>query len=260
MGQKTIDFYFFSGTGNTLLAVEEMKKVFINNNYIVNIFSIIKSNPSNINTKNIIGLAFPVAMQSTFPFVWEFIKKLPKVNKTKIFMVDTMHSFSGAIVGPLKKVLKKKGYETIGAKEIIMVRNLYTSKKNKIINAKKIEKGLKKAEEYANDIIQNKSRWPRIPVLSDLFYFLVSRKILWKLLSKIGLQYKIDKTQCTKCRLCVKLCPVKNITFKDYPVFDKKCQQCLRCIMFCPTYAIYLPKVKYLKYKAVDVKKILKYE
>ena len=52
--------------------------------------------------------------------------------------------------------------------------------------------------------------------------------------------YGFDKSfyaedTCTSCGICVKVCPVNNITLEEgIPQWQHKCQQCLACINFCP--------------------------
>ncbi|MDP8219504.1 MAG: EFR1 family ferrodoxin [Candidatus Theseobacter exili] len=166
-----IDFYWFSGTGNTLLAVNRMAEIFRKSGSEVFLHKIEKTKSEEISLDNIIGLAFPVAYQSTYPVVWNFINKLPKTGKeTRIFMVDTLMAFSGGVVGPLRAILQKKGYRTIGAKEISMPNNFLPVKVNPDNNRKKVGKGLLAAEEYAHSILRGTSRWGRIPLLSDLIF------------------------------------------------------------------------------------------
>ncbi len=252
---KSIDLYYFSGTGNTILVVEKLLEIFLKNNINVQALKIEDSKAEEINTKKTIGLAFPVAMQSTFPFIWDFINKLPKVNGSEIFMIDTLHAFSGAIVGPLKKVLIKKGYKTIGAKEVIMPNN-FMSKRDLEKDKEKIQLGLKYAEDYAYLLINKRTQWKNFPVLPHIFHYLVSRKCLWSFIKKFGSKFKVNHDKCTKCRICIETCPVKNIVMYDFPEHKKKCQLCMRCVMFCPTEAIKVPFVKLQRYKSVNVDKI----
>ena len=72
---NNIDFYYFSGTGNTLLVVKKMAETFEKNGINVNLHKIEESNTEDVNLEHTIGIAFPVAVLSTYPFVWEFIKK-----------------------------------------------------------------------------------------------------------------------------------------------------------------------------------------
>ncbi|AZR74534.1 4Fe-4S ferredoxin [Anoxybacter fermentans] len=260
MGLNTIDFYYFSGTGNTQLVVKKMRDIFVEKGINVNLYRLEKAVPQDINLNHTLGLGFPVAAQSTYPFVWDFVNRLPDTDGTEIFMVDTLAVYSGAIVGPLKRVLNKKGYKTIGAKEIIMPSNFYPKNIDENKNKIKIDKGLEKAKKYALDIINGRAKWRRVPVLSDMFYFLVSRKMVWRMVADWGKRFKIDRERCTKCGLCVRLCPVNNVRMNEYPWFSDKCQQCLRCISFCPTGAIYIPEKKYKTYRAISIGELLKDE
>ena len=96
---RIIDFYFFSGTGNTFMVVSEMKRVFERYGFKVNLFRMEKADPCRIDLTHMIGLGFPVALQGTYPFVWRFIHSLPRSDGTPIFMVDTLGLYSGGVVG-----------------------------------------------------------------------------------------------------------------------------------------------------------------
>ncbi|MBN1472436.1 MAG: DUF362 domain-containing protein [Syntrophaceae bacterium] len=51
----------------------------------------------------------------------------------------------------------------------------------------------------------------------------------------------LTKNKCTKCGLCVEICPTKaaQISESDYPVYDlKKCIGCAQCIAMCPEMAL----------------------
>ncbi len=51
----------------------------------------------------------------------------------------------------------------------------------------------------------------------------------------------LSKNKCTKCRVCVEICPTKaaHISEPDYPLYDlKKCIGCAQCIAMCPEMAL----------------------
>lgn len=258
---NTVDFYYFSGTGNTLLVVKKMKETFEKKGIEVNLNRIEKSEPGKVDVKKTIGIAFPIAELSTYLFVWEFIKSLPQVNGTEIFMIDTLAGFSGGIVGPIREIVKKKGYKPIGAKEIIMPPNIFYIQDEEA-KKKKIEKGLVKAEEYANDIINGKSKWSRVPVLSDAMSSVSSGllKLSGSQQSQKWFNFEVDQTLCNKCGNCVDLCPVNNIKMDEgkYPEHGLKCEYCMRCLSFCPKQAI-PNKFNYKgkNYRAVKAKEFL---
>ncbi|MCK4608578.1 MAG: 4Fe-4S ferredoxin, partial [Gammaproteobacteria bacterium] len=123
MNSNIIDIYYFSGTGNTLLITKKIATILKQHGKEVNLFNIQKTAPQSVNPTHALGLAFPVAAFSTYPFVWNFINNLPRGQGTEAFMLDTLAGFSGGIVGPLKKALLNKSYLPIGAKEFIMPSN-----------------------------------------------------------------------------------------------------------------------------------------
>ena len=254
---NVIDFYYFSGTGNTYLVVEEMTKFFEKNKIVVNLKKIEKSDPKKIDTTHTIGLAFPVAMQSTYKFLWEFFENMNiSENNTEIFMVDTMAAFSGGIVGHLKKLVQDKGYQPIGAKEIIMPSNLNFKDYNDEKFIVKKENGLHAARKFAHDLYYNVSSWKRVPVVSDLLSKISKSPKPWEFSRKKFPLY-VDSNLCLNCGLCYKLCPVDNITDSQIPEMNDSCEYCMRCISFCPAQAIKIKNVEYVQYTAVDAGKLI---
>ncbi len=257
MTNRVIDFYFFTGTGNTLLVVKEMREAFLASNIEVNLIPIEKACLQKVDLSHTLGLAFPVACQSTFPLVWDFLHSLPDSSGTEVFMVDTLDTYSGGVVGPLKKVLQDKGYETIGAREVRMPGNWLPKKINGEKNALRIKKGLKKAHNYAREIMDGSARWIRFPILSDLMYGVSSMRKTWEFMASKGKKFTVDREKCRQCDICERLCPIDNVVLEEYPRFLGHCQQCMRCISFCPTQAIYVPGKEYEVYRAVKVKELL---
>ena len=52
---------------------------------------------------------------------------------------------------------------------------------------------------------------------------------------------KIDQSKCTKCMLCVNLCPVNVFTLRDNIIEvtnADKCILCYGCVPLCPSNAI----------------------
>ncbi|MDR0374648.1 MAG: EFR1 family ferrodoxin [Treponema sp.] len=50
--------------------------------------------------------------------------------------------------------------------------------------------------------------------------------------------YNISEN-CVGCKICGKVCPVKNIEIiNNKPVFKHACEQCMACIHLCPFRAI----------------------
>jgi NAD-dependent dihydropyrimidine dehydrogenase PreA subunit len=252
-----VDIYYFSGTGNTRLVVKAMAEVFRESGVTTRMFRIEETDPRKIDLAHTIGLAFPVAIQSTYPLVWDFIEKMPQGQRTGVFMVDTLAAFSGGVIGPLRSILQKKRYYLLGAKEIRMPSNNFPKRINPEKNETKIKTGMKKAREFAASLIKGTARWRRVPLISDLICALSRSNKAREYLKRRGSHLTVDQAKCSRCQSCVELCPVGNISMEDYPIFIDRCQQCMRCISFCPTGAIAVLGKTYEIYRAAKLGEML---
>ncbi len=254
---KIIDLYWFSGTGNTLFIAKIIAKFLGKNGFEVNLKPIENTNPVNIDINNTIGLAVPIAEQGTYPFIWEFINNLPSPVKDgliecDVFMVDTLMLYSGGIKGPVKKILKAKGFNLLGAKEIIMPNNLMKLKNQQSKDKLKMEKGRLTAENFAKDLLSGQTIWKDIPLYSDLMASFSKKDSSWNVFRK-NFPLKVDNTKCTRCRLCERICPEKSWSYdKESNVMNwekSNCIYCLRCFSYCPVEAISYGKKNYLRHK-----------
>ncbi|MCK4718172.1 MAG: EFR1 family ferrodoxin [Thermoplasmata archaeon] len=253
---ESIDLYFFSGTGNTLLVVERMAEVFEVNGVPTRLHRMEDTDEVRLEPGAALGLGFPVAEQGTFPFVWDLVNRLPMGKGTPIFMVDTMLAYSGGVVGPMKAIVKKKGYIPIGAREITMPNNLFPRNVDPEKNGRKMERGRAKAEEYAKRLLEGKAKWGRVPGGSDIMASFSRSDRTWTFLRRLY-DVHIDHELCVNCGLCVRLCPIDNIKMDDRVEMGDKCVFCMRCLAYCPKGAIYSGKGKKARYHAVEESRLL---
>lgn len=97
---------------------------------------------------------------------------------------------------------------------------------------------------------------------SNLLYKTVSSNPrVWNYTAK-GI--KIDEKECSKCQICVNLCPMHS--YKPIKVENKvtrieklenKCIACMRCVSYCPDNAIWGLTTK-KRYQPVDLQFIQK--
>ena len=259
---KTYHLYWFSGSGNSLLICKAIKEELIDNGFIVTMISMDKCSPKDVdvNVKN--GFIVPVYEQGLSPLVWDFLNGLPKSNNSAAFFVDTMMAYSGGVKGPVKKILKKKGYLPLGAIEIIMPNNYYKRKNNAEKDQRKIEKGIIKAKRFTNNLINNKAKFRDIPIYSALMSMPSKSTLVSKLLNKM-VKVLIDEEICNKCGICTTICPTEHIIVDEltgYPktVESTPCIQCLRCMSFCHSEAIKVGNKKNLTYRGVSIKEMLR--
>ena len=178
---------------------------------------------------------------------------MPHVSGTGAFLLDSLGIYSGGILGPVKTILRKKGFKPLGAKEIIMPNNYFKRKYNEEKEALKRADGVKKVHQFADKLIQGRTFWFDIPLYSRFISFFSRSLNMGKLYKKLII-IKFNTNKCTKCDLCVKLCPVDCISRKgdDIPVrSNETCLLCQRCFAYCPTNAITIGSEKNLPYKAL---------
>jgi len=257
MQRAPIDLYVFSGTGNTLLVARAMCETFVRHGLQANLFRMERTDPGSVDTSHVLGLAFPVAAQSTYPLVWRFAQRLPFGDGAPVFMVDTMAGYSGGVVGPMRSLIERRGYRPIGAREFVMPLNCMRRRIDIARDSAKVVRGLVGARQYAEDLLEGRAAWGRVPVLADIVRYVASGPLTWWLACRLGERIRVDKTRCSQCELCVGLCPVGNIGFDRYPVFGSECNQCMRCVSFCPRQALALPILNGVPYRAVSIDEML---
>ncbi len=255
-----IDLYWFSGTGNSLFIAEKTKILMESFGYKCSLNPIEKQNNKQIRIGNTKGLIVPVAMQSTYPIVWEFIDNLPCSAGDEIFLIDTLGMYSGGIKGPVKKIVRSKGYSPIGAVEIRMP-DFFMKKTENIKDKKIVAKAEIKLWNFCNELRNRKTIWTDIPFYSDLLskFFRTQKKgIKWVRLFK-----KTVTDNCTNCGICVQLCPRNCVdsNSKHIKIDSENCILCQRCLEYCPVNAIEINGRKFIKNHLIsltEMKQMLK--
>jgi ferredoxin len=230
---KSVVLYYFSGSGNTLQIAKHVKETFEQKNYSCELKKMEDIETVELLDYAYVGLFFPVAIQSTFPLVWDFIHRLPKVDHQKIFMIDTMEAFSGGGVGPVKKVLKSKGYNCIGALEVKMISSIRTKSIDPNDLHEKHNKALMESEKFVVRMLEGNSHWGRVPVLSDWMRSISTGSKIW---AKSSRQLTLNHAQCVQCKICISVCPVQALSMVDGKVLINHdlCNSCVRCVHHCP--------------------------
>lgn len=258
---KEFHLYWFSGSGNSLVICKAIKEELIEQGFIVKMESMDNRDPKTIDITVTNGFIVPVYEQGLSPLVWSFLKGLPNSGNSPAFFVDTMMAYSGGVKGPVKKILKRKGYHPLGAIEIVMPNNYYKRKDNIEKDQLKVEKGILKAKNFTKKLIENKTKFRDIPIYSTLMGMPSNSKFVSKLMNKF-VKVLIDEELCNKCGICTSICPSGHITLDEitkYPITVNSisCIQCLRCMSFCHSESIKVGNKKNITYRAVPIKEML---
>lgn len=143
--------------------------------------------------------------------------------------------------------LGKKGYHVLGKQAYLMPRNFYVDKypptplEDQVAQWETlpgaIQDHVNLAFEALAQALAPVSNRPPMKGLGILGVDLLAD--LFRMMAKgMGKDYSA-KPKCIGCGVCVKRCPMGNISLKDdQAVFDGKCMLCTRCIHICPINAI----------------------
>jgi ferredoxin/flavodoxin len=246
---KKIFLYVFSGTGNTLFVSKTFAAELGKYGVASEIIPLPASVPEKIPDDTILCIAFPIYAQTAPPFICDWLRNLPETqNGTPVIIISTLAGFSGLVKGPFYYLLKKKGYTPLAVREFIMppnfIHQLSSEKKNSAIR----ESAKPAIANFAKEVAEGNAKWPWRPAFLNPFQFLAEKMFRHCGSGWLGKGFKADRNKCTRCGLCMRLCPVRNITSgkEDYPAWNNKCQQCLRCINYCPTNAIDNGRMRFL--------------
>lgn len=254
-----VEYYVFSGTGNTLMIAREVGRRLEEKGGAVNFHMMDKSNSFRMSEESVIGLAFPIAFFSSYPLVLKFIASLPEGKGRSIFMTATMGGSGLGAERKFRKLVMQKGYKPIGSELFIMPGNynngIIPVDKNEVLLAKAMEK----ARLFADMLSDGRAVWGSgVPLIPSMWYKLVSSGRTLRFFYRM-FPIMVDRDKCIKCMRCVAICPVGAIDPKgDFPTINKNlCESCQRCVAFCPVHAIVVPGKPAEQYRAMEFEEFI---
>ena len=232
---------FFSGTGNTKHCVEEFIRCFDMRNKAFSIET--PEIDKLLANENIIVFGHPTHFSNAPKMVRDFIVSHKELFRgKKIFIIATMGLFSGDGAGCSARIFRKYGAKIIGGLHLKMPDCIGDSKllkKSLEENKSLVRQADKKIHLAAERLKQGK------PFKEGLNTFYHIAGLFGQRLWFYGktLSYKdkpdIDLDKCTVCGLCVKSCPMRNLTKREEKIVrQKRCTMCYRCVSNCPNQAL----------------------
>ncbi len=227
--------YCFSGTGNSLAIARAIAEK-LGNTEVVLIADAMSEENINLSYQRI-GFVFPAYFSSLPPIIERFVKKLNFNNNQYVFAVvtagamhgDTVDSFGGLIAE--QGTWLDAGFTLRLPGNYIAMYGAWPARLRRYM----LKNATKKTEQIAITIkekctIRSSKENSKTPKKS-----LTDRMTNYE---KFALDYRVTD-KCTGCGLCVKICPMHNITMVDgKPQFGECCERCMACIQWCPVGAI----------------------
>jgi len=240
-----ICIYVFSGTGTSLSIAKNICNN-LENSEIKLIPSLLYGNEN----KEIevgfetIGFVFPNYFGRIPAVVSKFISILNMENAKYIFSVITAGGGQGYSLKFLQKELAKKGKVLNYGKYVTGLSNYIVGWYYSLIakTDKKRTEVIKKLEEKAksisDDIISKKNEVEKSKFIIYMVNQILTPKRIRDDTRSWDKEFTITKN-CIGCKICEKICQVKNIRIDNgKPSFKHNCQRCMACIQYCPKNAI----------------------
>ncbi len=236
---KTAILAYFSGTGCTKAIVDCFDQQLSKQKIITNRVEISSCSKSEIDVSDLLIIFSPVYAFRLTSVVEKWVKNLPEGQNMPAVIISVS---GGGEISPntacrslCKRLLKRKGYQLIYEKMLVMPSNFATQAEEQL-NLDLITVMPLKVEQIISDILSGEKNITR-PKLQDRFFASVGRAE--HLGAKIfGVSISASK-ECNQCGLCIRNCPKKNIRMNDEtPKFGFDCMWCLKCIYACPQKAL----------------------
>ena len=243
-----VDLLFFSGTGNTSLAASTIARGIREAGHRVNAVPVEEAVPEELGSGDLLGIAFPAAAGATYPFVLDFIRRLPSAKGASAFLVVTMAASAGAVAPKVREVLAEKGYRPAGLLEVLMPTNFRRTRDPGGDDQKVLADGIERSRRFARELLENRSEWPEGP--GGFSAMVRETESLWLDLRE-RYRLTVSRSRCTGCGECARVCPVGNIRMENgLPIFKDACQLCMRCFSGCPEHAILVGGESYAQWRS----------
>ena len=241
--------FYFSGTGNTRWAAEEIAKAIDDQLYYIP-DEIRKSRHSYIlHTGERIGFCFPTHGWQVPGLVRAFIRSL-KLNVDNHFCwaLTTCGDNMGEAMTILNKDLAQKGLEAETLFSVIMPESYVCLPFMKTDPEDKEHWKIENAQRQLHHIISIlKDRKRGIEELEKgatprLYSYVIGGYFNKRMIT--DKKFTVDAEVCIQCGKCAKVCPVDNI--KGAPpvwLHNGKCTCCLACYHYCPVHAVNYGKI-----------------
>jgi len=242
---KSMQIYYFSGTGNTLHLARELQKRFPHAE-LISIVSAMRSGQLT-STAETVGLLFPIYNFSLPPVYTQFLEKIDLSSAEYLFALSSRFCLE-RVFNKLDKHLAHQGKALHAAFSAEMPNNylpMFDAPSPGEIDRMGSE--MQEKMEEMQHIITNreialqKDELP-LKIIGGILSPIITTYMGKVRLPNMTKSFYVDDT-CTGCGTCQNICLTERITLaNDHPQWDldTDCFMCFACLCYCPENAIQL--------------------
>lgn len=240
---------YFSQGGTTAKVAEAIAEGLKSGGYTCDLHNIKDGTPPVVSGYDLLGIGTP-AYYFRPPFnVMDYVKSIPALKGLPFFTVTLYGTYCYDAARPLRQALAQKDGREVGH---FVCRGAdyylgYLQEGYLFSPDHPTSEELAQAKAFGAEVAANVvgNAYSPHPYLTPPPVYRLERLLLGRWLGKqvYSRFFRVNKRKCNSCGLCVKLCPMENISKadKDYPHWGRHCLLCLYCQMKCPKDAISSP-------------------
>lgn len=236
---KSIRIAYFSGTGCTEAVADCFQQQLTERGIEVQKTKISCNTVGHTGETDLLIVLSPVYAFSLADIAEKWIAGLPHVENTPAVIISVS---GGGEVSPntacrirSKRILKRKGYDVVYEKMIVMPSNFGVETPDEL-SVKLINILPLKIDSLISDVLSG-NRYQTKPAFKDKIFSAAGKMEHFG--AKVFGKFIHVSDSCNGCGQCIKNCPKENISIRNGKIkFGFKCIWCLKCIYACPCKAI----------------------
>ena len=247
--------YHYTGTGNSLWTANALADK-LGDTELIPMHRV--NHGAHDSKADSVGLVFPVHFWGVPRLVRNFMQSMEKRPGVYYFAVAVNAGQVSRTLIQLKELMAKDGLTLAAGFDVKLPSNYIPwggpgpeEVQRHLFNAatEKVNAAASYISSRKSGLLEKGPLWQRV-LFTGLY------KMTYNHLKTMDKKFQIDGA-CTSCRICERVCPVKNIVVQaGKPIWHGSCEQCLACIQWCPEACIqYGKKTKnYQRYHHPEVK------
>ena len=259
---NTASIIFFSPTGTTKkIANSILKGMDLPSSQVIDLTSPeVRNSPASEITSDIVLLGVPVYATKVPYILNDFLSKLKGEGKPIVLIAVYGSMSDGIALNELIRIACNSCFKVAAAASFIGEHSFSTDN-TPIAKGRPDKNDLNIAEEFGRNVIK---KLQKIDSLSDITLKIPEGKVplIAKILPENSAKIfakapMVDITKCSRCGICVRLCPMGAIDKSTLAIDKDKCLRCFCCAKICPKKArkiTYSPKVLVSKVLSLKAK------